>query len=577
MSLTASPTPSIRDTASVPADEAWGRFATLSPDSTDAEAALQELVESLGDQLLVTTLGAFIEPTPRPASEKCSCSRNHDDSGNLSDDDSNDEPGSDDTDQRKTYRFVLSFDHPPQGPRAGWVLGKGNHCGPGVQLPVCPPRTTNGDAFARPGGAIVLIYMHPETGAFIIQALSQKHPVTYRSGDGNRDIILETGNRSVLHMTRNHLRFRLGRKIFDYVLEFDIANEDRFIAARNNFARVAIRPGESIEPYKQLDHLPKQSHHRMHRMVVHRTLSAGAFGLVKSGVDTETGDAVAMKTIHCKIRQVPIVKNELQIAASFPKDTVGIIPILGAWCEHGNSPPCFDSPLEDIHFSMPLARCDFEHAPWESIDHHKRMVLFRQTLQGLQTIHSRGIMHRDISPRNLLIDDLQTPRAGICDFGKAKRAAQGKEPGIGPLHTVAPEVGSGPYSSAIDIWSLAYAWLWAYQKRTDVNVRTDARRQASLINTVDKLSQGGDITADFADLLRLMLSYEPDRRPTAEKALQHSAWDELEYAASDVGTECNSPRLKAQSFGPGPAKKPRLQIPDDVNASIPSTLSPSTP
>ncbi|KAK4194180.1 kinase-like domain-containing protein [Triangularia verruculosa] len=498
MSFPASPTPSIRDTASVPADEAWGRFATLSPDNTDAEAALQELVESLGNQLLVTTLGAFIEPTPRPASEKCSCSRNHDDSGNPSGDDSDDESGPDDTDQRKTYRFVLSFDHPPKGPRAGWVLGKGNHCGPGVQLPVRPPRTTNGDAFARPGGAI-------------------KHPVTYRSGDGNTDIVLETGYRSVLHMTRNHLRFSLGRKIFDY-----------------------------------------QSYHRMRRIVVHRTLSAGAFGLVKSGVDTETGDAVAMKTIHCKIRQVPIVKNEFEIAASFPKDTVGIIPILGAWCEHGNSPPCFDSPLEDIHFSMPLARCDFEHAPWESIDHHKRMVLFRQTLQGLQTIHSHA-------------------PAGICDFGKAKRAAQGKEPGIGPLHTVAPEVGSGPYSSAIDIWSLAYAWLWAYQKRTDVNVRTDARRQASLINTVDKLSQGGDITADFADLLRLMLSYEPDRRPTAEKALQHSAWDELEYAASDVGTECNSPRLEAQSFGPGPAKKPRLQIPDDVNASIPSTLSPSTP
>lgn len=57
----------------------------------------------------------------------------------------------------------------------------------------------NNDAFARPGGAIVLIYMYPETGAFIIQALIQKHPVTYRSGDGNTDIVLEKGNLSVLH------------------------------------------------------------------------------------------------------------------------------------------------------------------------------------------------------------------------------------------------------------------------------------------------------------------------------------------------------------------------------------------
>ncbi|KAK4224511.1 kinase-like domain-containing protein [Podospora fimiseda] len=558
MSSSASPTPSLHDTASVSGDDAWGRFATLSPDSTDAEAALQELVESLGDELSTTALGAFIEP-----------SRNHDDT--------DDEPAPGHPHQRKRYRFVLSFDHPPQGPRAGWVLGKGNHRGPGVQLSVCPPRTADGDTSARPGGAIALIYMHAETGAFMIQALSQKHPVIYRSGDGNTDIVLEMGCRSVLHMTRNHLRFNLGPKIFDYVLEFNIADEDRFIAARNDFARFAIRQGESIEPYNQLDYLPKQAHHRIRHVVVHRTLSAGAFGLVKSGVDTETGDAVAIKTMHCKTRQAPIVKNELEIAASFPKDTVGIIPILDTWCEHGNSPPCFESPLEDIHFSMPLARCDFEHAPWENIDHHRRMLLFRQTLQGLHAIHSRGIMHRDISPRNLLIDDLQIPRAGICDFGKAKRGAQGREPGIGPLHTVAPEVGSGAYSAAIDIWSLAYAWLWTYQKRTDVRFRTDVRRHESLIETVDRLYEEGLMTADFANLLRLMLSYEPDQRPTAEKALQHSAWNELEDAASDVATECNSPRLGAQSFEPGPAKKPRLQVPDDINASIPSTLSPPTP
>ncbi|KAK4163065.1 kinase-like domain-containing protein [Cladorrhinum sp. PSN259] len=549
MSFPASPA------STVSADEARGRFATLSPDSTDAEAALQEVVEALGDELSVTPLGAFIEPAPRPA---------------------DDESGPNDTDQSKTYRFVLSFDHPPGGPRAGWVLGKGNHCGPGVQLPVCPPRTKNktGDVSAQSGGAIALIYMHPETGAFIIQALSQKYPVTYRSGDGNTDIVLKAGARSVLHMTRNHLRFRLGRKIFDYMLEFAITNKKRFITARNRFARDVIRPGESIEPYKQLDHLPKQSHHRIRRVVVHRTLSAGTFGVVRAGVETETGNPVAIKTIHCKSSQVHTVQNELKIANSFPKDTVGIIPILDTWCEHGTR-PCFKGPLEDVHFSMPLARCDFDNAPWESIDHHKRMMLFRQTLQGLQAIHSSGVMHRDISIRNLLINDLETPRAGICDFGKAKRAAEGVELRIGPLHTIAPEVGSGPYSSAIDIWSLAYAWLWTYQRRKDTTVQTNTERHTLLIDTVDNLYQGCDITADFASLLLLMLSYEPNQRPTAEKALQHPAWNELEYASSDVPTECDSLRLKPQSFGPGPSKKPRLQTPDD--ASIPNTLSPRTP
>lgn len=609
MSSPASPSPSLPDTAPVTEDELFGRFATLSPDSTDAEAALHDVVESLGDQLQLSILGAFIESSDLPAPEAPlnSSFQSSRDNGDITGDDCDrgDAHQGPQSGRRKKYRFVLSFDVHPQGPRAGWVLGRGNHHGPGVQLPVCQPPAPKDGTPARPGGAIALIYMHPETGAFVIQALSEKHPVTYRSGDGNTDITLHSGEHSVLHMTRNHLRFRLGSKIFDYVFEFDVADEGRYIAARNHFARGAICRGAGVDPYTQLDLLPKQSHHRIRNVVVHRTLSAGAFGLVKSGVDTETGDAVAIKTIHCKTRQVHIVQNELNIAASFApvsspylalgrrnanhgdwQDAVGIIPILDAWCEHGNSPPCFGSPLEDIHFSMPLARCDFEHAPWQSISDFDRMTLFRQTLQGLDAIHALRIMHRDISPRNLLIDSFQPPRAGICDFGKAKRGIQGTETGIGPIHTVAPEVwaAAGPYSSAIDVWSLAYAWLWTFQRRTDVKYRTDARRQASLVATVENLYQSGDITVDFADLLHSMLAYDAHQRPTAETALQHPAWNEIEAAASSGDTECNTPASASESFGPGPAKKLRLDLElaekgeaDDCDASLPSTLSPPTP
>lgn len=220
------------------------------------------------------------------------------------------------------------------------------------------------------------------------------------------------------------------------------------------------------------------------------------------------------------------------------------------------------------------------------MDDRTRMTLFRQTLQGLEAIHSRRIMHRDISPRNLLIDSFEPPRAGICDFGKAKRGTQGTETGIGPIHTVAPEVwaAAGPYSLAIDVWSLAYAWLWTFQRRTDVKCRTDARRQAALVATVAHLYQGGDISADFADLLRSMLAYDADQRPTAEKALLHAAWDEIEAVASDGDTECNSPRSAPESFGPGPVKKPRLDPEpaakggaDECDGSLPSTSSPPTP
>ncbi|OIR56048.1 MAG: CMGC protein kinase [Amphiamblys sp. WSBS2006] len=68
-----------------------------------------------------------------------------------------------------------------------------------------------------------------------------------------------------------------------------------------------------------------------------------------------------------------------------------------------------------------------EHMPWdlrrafESEEHglkirkNKRKIL-SQILEGLKHIHSRGIEHRDIYPRNILIDP-ETMAVKICDFG----------------------------------------------------------------------------------------------------------------------------------------------------------------
>lgn len=129
------------------------------------------------------------------------------------------------------------------------------------------------------------------------------------------------------------------------------------------------------------------------------------------------------------------------------------------------------------------------------------MVLFWQTLQGLAAIYSLNVMYRDISPWNLLIEDLQTPKACICDFSKAKACYMDKELEVNPLHTLAPEVSRHVYySSAINIWSLAYIWLWIYKKRDD-NVHTDSERHISLVKTVDNLSKQGRIIVDFAYLL----------------------------------------------------------------------------
>ncbi|KAI1311288.1 Cyclin-dependent kinase 3 [Mortierella claussenii] len=80
-----------------------------------------------------------------------------------------------------------------------------------------------------------------------------------------------------------------------------------------------------------------------------------------------------------------------------------------------------------------------------------------QLLQGIEFCHARRILHRDLKPQNLLIDQAKTLK--LADFGLARAF------GI-PLRTYthevvtlwyrAPEIlmGSRHYSTAVDMWSI---------------------------------------------------------------------------------------------------------------------------
>lgn len=74
---------------------------------------------------------------------------------------------------------------------------------------------------------------------------------------------------------------------------------------------------------------------------------------------------------------------------------------------------------------------------------------------GLSHLHERGIVHRDLKPANIFYDDGYVK---IGDYGLSKHMSVSQHSGqtvsVGTVHYMAPEIGSGNYTRAIDIYAL---------------------------------------------------------------------------------------------------------------------------
>ncbi|CAN6328945.1 unnamed protein product [Urochloa humidicola] len=89
--------------------------------------------------------------------------------------------------------------------------------------------------------------------------------------------------------------------------------------------------------------------------------------------------------------------------------------------------------------------------------------VMRRLLEGAAAMHSRGVIHRDLKPDNILLDARGGAAAvKICDFGLSRSvvlsgdAAPPLTPGVATLWYRAPEVilGSRDYDAGVDTWAL---------------------------------------------------------------------------------------------------------------------------
>jgi len=153
---------------------------------------------------------------------------------------------------------------------------------------------------------------------------------------------------------------------------------------------------------------------------------------------------------------------------------------------------------------------------------------FSQMCSALAYLHDRRIVHRDLKPENLLFEKKEKGSPiKLIDFGLAGNCSASplKTP-CGTPNYVAPEIlKKMPYGVQVDMWSagvILYIVLCGFPPFYDEN--DDMGRLYKQIKSAsyDMPSPYWDNISDSAkDLIRKLLVVDPEKRYTANKALQH--------------------------------------------------------
>lgn len=302
------------------------------------------------------------------------------------------------------------------------------------------------------------------------------------------------------------------------------------------------------------------------RYSVKGIIGHGAYGTVCSGVDLRTKKPVAIKKVQKIFQHRSLARRtlrELIFLRCFNHENIMNL--------HRVMRPNRER-IASLYMVCEYMETDLAmviRSPQALSDDHCQFFLY-QVLRGLKYIHSASVMHRDLKPRNLLVNsncDLK-----ICDFGLGRVIPNNirirMSDYIATRWYRAPEVilSREKYTSAIDIWAVGCI-LAELLLRRPLFPGKDSFHQLSLIISIigcpkveakldglnkKRSSRSGKKGRSFLralpkkkgkplseivpnastialDLLTKLLSFDPTKRPSVEEALKHPYFEELHF------------------------------------------------
>ena len=273
-------------------------------------------------------------------------------------------------------------------------------------------------------------------------------------------------------------------------------------------------------------------------------LGEGSFASVYKVQNKFTDVICAMKVINktfsCTIEDENEILNEINILRTM--DHPGILKIFEFYSSKQNY-----SIVTELCPGGELFQQIIDKGPFT--ERYSAYVMY-QIFSAVNYCHKMHIVHRDLKPENILIvgkDREGLPTIKICDFGTSKMFEKGavERKLVGSSYYIAPEVLKKHYNEKCDVWSCGVIMYILLSARPPFGGEDDNE-------IMERVSTGkydlesppfNKLSKNSIDLIKRLLTMDPEQRISAEQALNHPWFKE--FKSQEIYNRINDfPQIK---------------------------------
>lgn len=288
------------------------------------------------------------------------------------------------------------------------------------------------------------------------------------------------------------------------------------------------------------------------RYVLRSLLAVGGMGEVWRGMDADLDREVAVKVLKEGAAEnetfLRRFRNEAKNAAGLVHANIAQVYDFG---DHAGTPYLVMELVEGEPLSTILER-------ERTLDERRLVAILRETCRGLEVAHRAGVMHRDVKPGNLLVQE--GDHVKITDFGVSRGTDQTTLTAtgmvMGTAQYLAPELALGkpatPYSDIYALGIIAFEAVVGKRPFTAASAVDIAIAQVN--DPVPPLPD--TVSPQLASLIRRLLEKNPKKRPRSAQELEEILLG-LDLVSAPAEEPWPAPAVE-------PAAAPRRRMPPSI-------------